>query len=230
MEEQLSQETQWLFEFRQCIIILKATGMKASNLRDLRHNISRVSDDCIFHHTYQYFLKEHILEYTNDFAHWAGESLEERAVAEELSNIDPYGCSSIADLRSALLSVIDSCLEMVPQARYTQTGDEFYFNETITYVFPAGVWARNLAEFLMALKFVDDGSIYYHFYEARMRVAGNVDDFSLWMEQALNKRGLAEKIRAIDPFMHNTTEIRAHITDIVMKEVSRDMERTGVDL
>ena len=230
MEERLSRETHWPFEFRQCTTILKATGMKASNLKELRHIISIVSDDSIFHHTYQYFLKEHILEYTNDFAHWAGESLEERAIAEELSNIDPYECGSIGELRSALLSVIDSCLARVPGDRNTLPGDEFFFNETITYVFPAGVWARNLAEFLMALKFVDAGSIYYHFYEARMRVPGSFDDFSLWMDQALNKKELADKVRAIDPFMHSTSEIRAYISEIVMQEVSRDMERTGVNL
>ena len=93
MEERI-QETERPFEFRQCITILKSTGIKAANLKELRQIIATVSDDSIFHHTYQYFLKEHILEYTNDFAHWAGESLEERAVAEELSNIDPYGCGT----------------------------------------------------------------------------------------------------------------------------------------
>jgi hypothetical protein len=230
MEEQLPGENQSPFEFRQCITILKSTGLKASNIKELGHVISRVSDESIFHHTYQYFLKEHILEYTNDFAQWAGESLEERAVAEQLSNVDPYGFSTIADLRSALLSVIDSCLEVIPQDRYTHPGDEFQFNETITYVFPAGVWAENLAEFLMALKFVDHGSIYYHFYEARMRVPGGMDDFSLWIAQVLNKTKLAEKIRTIDPFMHNTTEIRAHISGFIMEELNRDMERMGVDL
>jgi hypothetical protein len=70
------------FEFKQCVSIIKSTGKKAKNLRELREVISIVSDESIFHHTYQYFLKGHILEYTNDFAHWAGESL--RNLAEFL--------------------------------------------------------------------------------------------------------------------------------------------------
>jgi len=78
------------FEFRQCVSILKATGRKAGTLREMRDVIAVVSDESIFHHTYQYFLKGHILEYANDFAHWTGESLEERALAERLSGIDPY--------------------------------------------------------------------------------------------------------------------------------------------
>ena len=40
-------------------------------------------------YTYHYFIKRQVFEYTNDFAHWAGESLEERALSEHLSNIDP---------------------------------------------------------------------------------------------------------------------------------------------
>ena len=75
------------FEFKQCVSLLKSTGRKAKNLRELRDAIAVVSNESVFHHTYQYFLKGHILEYTNDFAHWAGESLEERALAERLSNI-----------------------------------------------------------------------------------------------------------------------------------------------
>lgn len=227
MEEKID-EREHSFEFRQCISIIRSTGKKASNLRQLRETIATVGDDSIFHHTYQYFLKEHILEYTNDFAQWAGESLEERALAEQLSNIDPYGSKAIQDVRSALVAVIDSYLEKFPEPRDSLPGDEFFFNETVTFVFPVGVWAKNLAEFLIALKFIDNGSIYYHFYEARNRVAGGVDDFSRWLEDALLKKELAEKVRAIDPFMNTTEEIRAHISKMVMEEVSFDMEKTGV--
>jgi len=216
------------FAFRQCITIIKSTGNKAANLKELREIIETVSNDSLFHHTYQYFLKEHILEYTNDFAQWAGESLEERALAEQLSNIDPYSCETIADLRAALVAVIDSYLEVFPEPRYALPGDEFFFNETVTFVFPVGVCANNLAEFFLAMKFVDSGCIYYHFHEARIRVPGGTDDFSRWVDEVLGKKELAAKIRAIDPFMHNAEEIRTHISGIIMEEVSSDMEKTGV--
>lgn len=212
------------FEFRQCTSIIKSTGKKAQDLLELRDITAAISDECIFHHTYQYFLKGHILEYTNDFAHWAGESLEERALAEYLSNIDPYEFKNISDLREKIIIVIDEYLKLFPEPRKAIPGDEFYFNETITLIFPVGIRAKNLAEFLTAIKFIDTGSIYYHFYEARMRLGGGVDDFSRWIEDVFEKKELAGKIRAIDPFMHNIEGIREHLLDAVEEGVRKDME------
>jgi len=212
------------FDFRACISVLKSTRKKARNLRELRDIISVVSEDCLFHHTYQYFLKGHVLEYTNDFAHWAGESLEERALAERLANIDPYDLGSIDAVRRALVDAIDDYFVHFPEPREAMASDEFYFNETVSLVFPVGVRARNLAEFLAAVKYVDAASIYYHFFEARMRLGSGKDDFSSWMDQALGKTELALKVRSIDPFMHSLEDIRRHVIDMVEEVVRKDME------
>jgi hypothetical protein len=215
------------FEFRQCVSILKSTGKKAANVRELRELIQTVSDDCIFHHTYQYFLKGHIMEYTNDFAHWTGKNLEESALSEVLSNIDPYDFLEIDDLRNELIKVIDEYIAAFPEPREAMTGEEFYFNETVTLIFPLGIKARNLAEFLTAMRYVNTASIYYHFYEARMRLGGGVDDFSRWIEDVFEKKELAERIRAIDPFMHRMEDIKKHIIEAIEEEVKTDME--GID-
>ena len=212
------------FAFKQHSSIVKATGRHASNLRELREVIASVSDDSIFHHMYQYFLKGHILEYTNDFAQWAGENLEERALAEGLSIIDPYDFRDIGALRNELLKTIDDYLEKFPEPREAMPGDEFYFNETISLTFHVGMRAQNLAEFLLAIRYVDMGAIYYHFYEARMRLGGGVDDFSAWVEDVLGKKDLAERMRSIDLFMHSAEGIRDHIIQEVEAELRRDME------
>jgi hypothetical protein len=85
------------------------------------------------------------------------------------------------------------------------------------------VKAKNLAEFLLGIRFIDTASIYHHFYEARMRLRG-ADDFSIWIESALGKMELAGKIRAIDPFMHTLDDIRKHILEAVEAEVEKEME------
>lgn len=209
------------FDFMDCVNILKSTGKWASGLRDLRATIAEISDESLFHHTCQYFMGIHILEYSNDFAQWVGESLEERVLSERLSTIDPFELKDANSLRMELISVIDKHLERFPVPRDALPGDEFYFSETITIVFHAGIQARNLSEFLTAIRYIDPGSIYYHFYEARIR--HGTDDFSAWFEDALKKKALAETIRAIDPFMHTTEGIRQHIIETVEKQVEEEI-------
>lgn len=217
-----------IFEFKQCVIIIKSTGKKAKNLREFRDALAVVNEGSIFHHTYQYLLKGHILEYTNDFSQWAGAGLEESALSEQLSNIDPYNFSSSEALRSELLRVVDGYLEVFPEPRDAMPGDEFFFNETITLVFQAGMWARNLAEFLMAIKYIDASSLYYHFFDARRRFEGKSNDFSQWFEEEMGKKDLAEKLRFIDPFMHSLEGIRERITAALEEAVRQDMESAGV--
>ncbi len=212
------------FEFKQCIGLIESTGKKAKTLRELKDLISIISDESIYHHTYQYYLRRQILEYNNDFAHWAGESLEERTLSEYFSIIDPFSFRSIDDLRKALLNVIDNYLGRFPEPREAMPGDEFYFNEAIILVFPAGLRANNLAEFLIAIKYIDPPSLYYHFYEARVRLGSGIDDFSKWVEEALGRKDLAAQVRAIDPLMHSLEGIREHLALIVEEEVRKDME------
>lgn len=212
------------FEFYETISILKATGKKAQDLAELRNGIAGISDESIFHHTYQYFLKGHVLEYTNDFAHWAGESLEESILSEHLSNIDPYSFKSVNEVRKELLRVIDGYLEHFPEPRAVVPGAEFYFNESVALVFPEGVRARNLAEFLIALRYVDPGCVYFHFYEARSRVDTETDDFSKWFEEGLGKAELARKVRAVDPFMHSVEGIRKLLGEFVEQGLRDEME------
>jgi hypothetical protein len=215
------------FEFKQNVSILRATGGTARDLRELRQGISSIPDEAIYHHTYQYFQKGLFREYTNDFAHWAGESLEERALSEQLSNIDPYEYHSISDLRAGILDVIDAYLRSSPEPRSARTKDEFHFADSVTISYPLGIKARNLAELMMGIKYVDERSLYHHFYEARVRLPQKRDDFSVWIETALGKDALAGAIRAIDPFMHSIEGIRTHLLELIDQEVQRDMQSTG---
>jgi hypothetical protein len=216
------------FEFMECIAILKTTGKKAASLKELRDIVATVSEESIFHHTYQYFLKGHIMEHTNDFSNWIAMNLEERVLAEHLSNIDPYIFKTIEDIRKELLRILDEYIKNFPETRHVHKGDEFYFTETITMVFPLGIKAKSLAEFLVAIKNIETSCIYYHFYDARIRQGRGIDDFSRWIESATGNKKLARKIRMIDPFMHSLERIRTHITDLVEEHVTAEMQ--GIEI
>lgn len=210
------------FEFKECAIISKATGRRAKSLRDFRDLMVDASENSLYYHVYQYFLKQHMSEYSNDFADWAGEALEERALAEQLSNVDPFDFKDMAGIRKEFLTVIDSYLDQFPEPREVLPGQEFYFEEAVTVTFDVGIKAQNLAEFLVGIKYVDDASIYYHFYEARLRQG--TDDFSHWLGDFMGEEELAGKVRAIDPFMHSFEEVREHIVTWTEQEVRRNME------
>jgi hypothetical protein len=169
-------------------------------------------------------LKDISVEHTNDFAHWAGEFLEERSLAERLSMVDPFSHKNIQEVRNELLLIIDSYLNQSPQPRAVWPGDEFYFNETVSVIFPAGLRIRNLAEFLMAIKYIEPASIYYHFYEARVRLGSRQDDFSQWMADVLEETALAERIRTIDPFMNSLGDIKEYLIQEVEQKLRADME------
>lgn len=224
MAKSMGRAPEIAFVFRGTVRIPRMTGKKARDLLELRKLIATASAECIFTHTYQYFSRGHILEYTNDFAEWVGESIEARVLAETLSNIDPYSFGNIEEIRAEVLRVIDYHLEHFPAPGPVMPGGEFYFIETVRFIFPVGVRARNLAEFLMALKYIDADSIYYHFYEARMRLGMGLDDFSTWIMDVVGSESLARRIRRIDPFMHDMEAIREHLVEILEQGLREEME------
>lgn len=212
------------FVFRDIVNVIKSTGLKATTLPELREGLAMTSENSIFHHTYQYFLRGHITEHTNDFAQWAVEGLEESALAERLSNIDPYSFSSTGGLRKELLRVLDAFIEDFPEPRPALPGYEFYFCESVSFVFPAGLKARNLAEMLMAIKYLDNSSLYYHFFEARTRLRKKDDDFSKWIIEVMKAPEISERLSNIDPFMSTLEGIRGHIIAILEEGIRKDME------
>ncbi len=212
------------FVFKQCTNVLKSAQRKAGTIGELLQGITEVSEASIFHHTYQYFLKGHVLEYTNDFAQWVGESLEEHTLAEHLSGVDPYDFSSVELLRETLTAVVRDYLSRFPQPRPALRGNEFSFNESVTIVFPTGIVAHNLAEFLQALRYIDGSSIYYHFYEGRIHGVFGPDDFSQWLKDQAGEPELAGKLRHLDPFMYDIEGLRKLIIHVVEHKVQTDME------
>jgi hypothetical protein len=211
------------FYFMDIVNVIKHTGIKAATLTELKEGISKISKYSMFHHTCQFFIKGNIQEHTNDFSQWASTNLGERSLAEQLSNIDSYSFSSMDSLRKHILIVINKYLEDYPEPREVLSGEEFFFNEAVTFIFPAGLKARNLAELLMAIKHVDASSIYYHFYEARARLKKSSDDFSKWIEEVHKAPEIASKLRMIDPFMNNLETVRSQIIEVLEDGIKSQM-------
>lgn len=209
------------FKFYECFALVKLTGRKASGILQLLEILQQISPESIFHHMHQYFLRPHAIasEFPNDFAVWAAESLEEHSLAEGLANVNPFEFKSIEGVRAELIRIITDYLKNYPQPRPVLPGREFLFNEGVTVVFPTGIEASTIEEFAMALREIDFSSLYFHFYEARLRLGKQRDDLSEFLDTCLGCGDVANKIKTLDPYMYSTEILRNKIFKIVEESI-----------
>ena len=82
---------------------------------------------------------------------------------------------------SEVISLIDDHLSgmlTVPRAGF---GTPFYFNRSRILEVSTGIEVRTLREFRDAMSDVDSSAIYYHVFEAHLRLQRAENDFSAWI-------------------------------------------------
>ncbi|VAV83111.1 hypothetical protein MNBD_DELTA01-168 [hydrothermal vent metagenome] len=209
------------FVFFECTSVERMTGRHARDVVDFLEILKQISPASIFHHMHQYFLKPHVAppEYPNDFICWIADALEEKVLAERLANLNPFEFSDIEEIRVELIRIITNYLKENRPPRAVRGGKEFFFNEGITIVIPTGHKASNLREFKAVLDEVDPSCIYYHFYEARLRLGRKDDDFSCFFSDCFGGdcTGLAERIRRLDPYMFTAETLKNKLVALVAK-------------
>jgi len=80
---------------------------------------------------------------------------------------------------------------------------------------PTAYVAHDLREFVQILKFISLNSLFFHIYEAKLRLGKISNDFSLWLSESFEEKELAEKIMSIDPYMHTIEDIREKLVSII---------------
>ena len=200
------------FDVKDCALLVRMSGLPpAVNLRELRDRIAGCNENVLFHHYCETTLRTTFdnPDYRNDFAVWAKLYLGDRVLAERLGILDPYSFHSLEELRAATLEVIDERLGesiMVPWAR---PGDEFYFREATTVVFGAGIRITQPARLGAFIRKMSNGSVYYHFLEARRRPPWGKDDFTIWlMEDEVANQPYIRALASIDFYFHSMVHLR----------------------
>jgi len=201
------------FCFTDCIEIKELLGKKADDEMQLMETIEEVSLDTIYYHTHGCFLRHRYIAgtYTNDFAEWTAIQVRDKVLGDMLSCISPGPKASLEDVRSELIEVIDkhlSSIKIVPKVVY---GKPFYFMKSRIIEVPTKLKASNLDEFRDSLKIVDASAIYFHLFEARLRVRRGRSDFAIWFEDVLGLKELAEKVEKIDAYMYSLEGLREKI-------------------
>lgn len=207
------------FRFHTRLHLSEIVGRKASNLLELVENLRTVPGSCIYHHTHRFLQQHQYLspEPPNDFAYWVAYELGDTELGEKLASIDTVSFSSIRSLREKLISVIEEHVAKNPSSkrRFAEPGEEFYFIKSVSFVLPTNYVAYDLAEFKAMIEKITIDSIYYHVFEARLRLERGKNDFSFWLETSLGEGRIAEQISRLDPYTRTLEDLRAAIIKII---------------
>lgn len=206
------------FHFYTRLHLRELTGLKARNLEELLRHIQSVPGSVIYHHTH-HFLQQHQYlspEPPNDFAYWVSEVLQEKKLGEKLASINTCDFNTIRELREKIASTMEGYLEKSKaKPREVYEGGEFHFIKSVSFILPTPYTAQSLEEFGSILKKVTVHSLYYHMFEARLRLERGKNDFSLWLETSLGEAELARRIERLDPYTHTMEGLREKIVLLV---------------
>jgi len=209
------------FQFYTGRRLVALTGRRARTLPQMVEHLRQVSGSSVFFHTHERLLTHHFrtVGFRNDFAHWTSTALQEETVAEKLSAVDILDYTSLDDLRGALIRAVESSPELFSERpRVCPPGDEFHFCTVKSFIMPTGMTAATLAEFADVLQRCTNSSIFFHLFEARLRLGQTTNDFSLWLTDR-GERTLADEIGALDPYSMSLEELRQRIHALCLERL-----------
>jgi Family of unknown function (DUF5752) len=209
------------FVVKDCTLLTRMSGIReAASLRELRDRVAICGENVLYHHFSETLLRPSFdyPDYHNDFAVWAKLYLDERVVAERLGILDPYTFESLEDLRGTMLDILDERLSELPTNPAVTKGNEFYFLEATTVIFETGDIIDEPSQLPVKIGNMTNGSIFYHFIEARRRTPGRHDDFTRWLSLFGDSgAGYAHALSSIDFSFFTLTEMRKILVECLEK-------------
>lgn len=209
------------FRFYTQLHIKELTGLKARNLSELVSILKDAPDSVIYYHTH-HFVEEHQYltpQPANEFALWVGDALGDEILAEKLANVDTFEFSTIGELRERIIAVINEELSTKDNERTAPEERELHFVKSVSVILPTPYVAHDLREFVELLRKVSIDSLYFHMFESRLRLHRGVNDFSIWLQDCLDERELAERIAALDPYNYTLEVLRNMIIQLIEERI-----------
>jgi hypothetical protein len=196
--------------------LVESCGITVQGLAELLKALREVPGSSIFYHTHHLYLEHHFEKpaFYNQFALWVCDALQEEALAEKLGTIDLLAFTSIRQLREAIIHRIESHLSGSERSpRECSPGNEFHFCKSKSFVMPTGIVARDVADFVSKLPLVANPSLYFHFFEARLRLERPTNDFSYWL-LGRGEEDLAIAIDHLNPYSMTLDELKVEIVNL----------------
>jgi hypothetical protein len=211
------------FEFYTRLNLPLLLGRKARTVPELLAGLRDAPGASVYYHTHRFLQQHHYLspEPPNDFAFWVAGSLGLDALGERLASIDTVKFRTIKALQQRFVEVLEAYgrENRSPSPRCPE-GEEFHFLSCRTFIMPTRLKARDLADFLSVLRTVSINSIYFHMFEARLRLERGENDFSNWFE-GLGRKDLAAEVARLDPYTMTLEGLRKTLIQKVERHVPR---------
>ena len=206
-----SGQESFIFDTELRLVVL--TGVKAHTLSELRQALANAPGSSVFFHTHQEYLTHNFQKpvYYNDFAVWVSQTLREEALAEKLAAIDLLAFTSVRELRDTIVETIDTYISELDRPSYQCRPEEaFHFCRSKSFVLPTGIVAHDVPDFFAKLPLISHASLYFHFFEARLRLRRQTNDFSRWLRDR-GREDLAIAIDQLNPYVRTLDELKADI-------------------
>jgi len=209
-----------LFHFYTQYHLVEMLGLKARNPVELLEGIKTVPASSIYYHTHRFLQQHHYLspEPPNDFAFWLMDILHLNRLGEEFLSIDTVRYCNLQDLRKTFQDLLEDHISKDGTNADCLPGFEFHFLACKTLVLPMPYVANNLMEFAEILKKVSIRALYFHMFEARMRLGVPDNDFSQWL-RGIGEVGLADEISRLDPYNMTLESLRRKLIRMVVNHV-----------
>jgi hypothetical protein len=196
-------------------------GWKARTIPELLAGLKSAPGASVYYHTHRFLQQHHYLspEPPNDFAFWVTASLGLDAIGEQLASVDTVKYRTISALRDKFIEILEAySRETRPPYAASPPGEEFHFLSCQTFILPTRFKARDLSEFLAILQNVSINSIYFHMFEARLRLERGANDFSNWFE-GIGQKELAAEVARLDPYTMTLEGLRKTLIQKVGRHV-----------
>jgi hypothetical protein len=206
------------FRFHTQYHLVELLGLKARNPGELLTGIKTVPASCIYYHTHRFLQQHHYLspEPPNDFAFWLMEILHLGSLGEEFLSVDTVSYCDLEKLRRDFVDILEDYIAKDGENVDCIPGFEFHFLACKTLVLPLPYTAHDLSEFAQMLSKVSIHSLYFHMFEARMRLGVPDNDFSQWLK-GMGEVQLAQDISKLDPYNITLENLRRKIIRMVEK-------------
>tara|TARA_B100000315_G_C14445701_1_gene526707 strand:- start:310 stop:984 length:675 start_codon:yes stop_codon:yes gene_type:complete len=212
------------FQFATRLHLPQLTGISIHNLRELLEALRSVPGSVIYHHTH-HFLQQHqnlIPGMPNDFAYWVQEALGENRLAEQLASLNANEFSTVREIREAMIGILEGYLNQNVSLREALPGEELPLIRSISFILATPYAAHDLLEFAQILEKITIDSLYFHIFEARLRLHRPTNDFSIWLDEDLGEPELSKTIARLDPYTHTMEGLRKQIVTLVKKQIHEE--------